>query len=45
MRIIICEDDLSQRQFIQNEIIKHASFNLPSVEIVLAASSVEEVIS
>ena len=30
MRIIICEDDMFQRQFIQDEIIKYASFQLSS---------------
>ena len=28
MRVIICEDDYSQRQFIQNEIKTYASFHL-----------------
>lgn len=45
MRIIICEDDIYQRLFIQNEIIKYASFHLPSVEVVLAASKAEEVLN
>lgn len=45
MRVIICEDNPSQRQFIQSEIIKYASFHLPSVEIVLATSNSEEVIN
>lgn len=45
MRVIICEDDLTQRQFIQNEIIKYANFHLPSVEVVLCASRPDEVIN
>jgi len=45
MRVIICEDDYSQRLFIQNEIIKYASFHLPSIEVGLIASDAEEVIN
>lgn len=45
LRVIICEDDIVQRQFIKNEILINASFHFPSVEVVLAASNGEEVIS
>lgn len=45
LRVIICEDDIAQRQFIKNEILKNASFHSPSVEVVLATSNGEEVIS
>ncbi|MBX8942730.1 LytTR family DNA-binding domain-containing protein [Lysinibacillus sp. OL1_EC] len=45
MRVIICEDDYSQRQFIQNEIKTYASFHLPSIEIALIASNAEDVVN
>lgn len=45
MRVIICEDDYSQRSFIQNEIINYASFHLPGVEVALTAGSAEEVVN
>lgn len=45
LKIIICEDDLVQRQFILNEIIKYSTFHLSSVEVVLSASKPEEVLN
>ncbi|AHN24005.1 response regulator transcription factor [Lysinibacillus sphaericus] len=45
MRVIICEDDISQRQFILNEIVQYANFHLPGTEVVLCASSGAEVLS
>lgn len=45
MKVIICEDDLSQRQLIEHEVIKYTTFHLPSVEVVLCASNAEEVIN
>lgn len=45
MRVIICEDDLSQRQFILTEIVQYADFHLPGVEVVLCASSGIEVLN
>ena len=44
MKIIICEDDRAQRQFIQHEISKNTCVHFPGSEVVLAASSGEEVI-
>lgn len=45
MRVIICEDDYSQRTFIKNEITKYASFHLPSIEIALIAARAEDVVN
>lgn len=45
MKILICEDEFQQRQFIQNIIRKYAIFHLPGVEIVLCASRPEEILS
>lgn len=45
MRVIICEDDYSQRIFIKNEITKYASFHLPSIEITLIAARAEDVVN
>jgi two-component system, LytTR family, response regulator AgrA len=45
LKVIICEDDLEQRQFLQNVIRRYSSFHLPSIEIALCASTPEEVIS
>lgn len=44
MKVIICEDNLEQRRFIQNEIVKYSSFHLPGVEITLCASRSDEVL-
>ena len=45
MRIIICEDDISQRQYILTEIVQYANFHLPGIEVVLCASSGAEVLN
>lgn len=45
MRVIICEDDLSQRQSILTEIVQYANFHIPGVEVVLCASSGAEVLN
>lgn len=45
MRIVICEDDISQRQYILNEIVQYANFHLHGVEVVLCASSGAEVLN
>lgn len=45
MRVIICEDDITQRQFILNEITQYANFHLQGIEVVLCASSGDEVLS
>lgn len=43
MRVIICEDDIRQKQFLHKEIMNYASFHEPSIEVVLCTSTPEEV--
>lgn len=43
MRVIICEDDIRQKQFLHNEIMNYASFHEPSIDVVLCTSSPDEV--
>lgn len=45
MRVIICEDDLSQRQSILTNIVQYANFQIPGIEVVLCASSGVEVLN
>ena len=45
MRVIICEDDLSQRQSILTDIVQYANFHIPGIEVVLCASSGVEVLN
>lgn len=45
IKIIICEDNHIQRKFIHNEISKYIMFHLPESEIVLSASSGEEILN
>lgn len=45
MRIILCEDDDLQRNFLHKTITNYALFHEPSIEIVLSASQPDEVLS
>lgn len=45
MKVIICEDNPIQKEFINKEIVNYASFHEPSVEVVLCASTPDEVLS
>ncbi|WP_019395597.1 LytR/AlgR family response regulator transcription factor [Priestia filamentosa] len=45
MKVIICEDEQNQRQFLQSIIMKYAMFHEPSIEVVLSASCPEEVLT
>lgn len=44
MNVVICEDNLEHRQFIQSQIINYAAFHEPSIEIVLSTGKAEEVL-
>ncbi len=43
MRVIICEDDIRQQQFLHKEIMNYASFHEPSIEVVLCTRTPDEV--
>ncbi|URN95314.1 MAG: LytTR family DNA-binding domain-containing protein [Candidatus Pristimantibacillus lignocellulolyticus] len=45
MKVIICEDELEQRQQIHATIINYAMFSEPSIEVVLSASGPNEVLT
>lgn len=45
MKVIICEDNLVQRDFIYKEIKNYANFHEPSIELVLCTSMPDEVLS
>ncbi|MDV6377859.1 LytTR family DNA-binding domain-containing protein [Sporosarcina sp. GW1-11] len=45
MRVIICEDNLVQREFIYKEIMNYTSFHEPSIELVLCTNTPDEVLS
>lgn len=45
MRVILCEDDDLQRQFLHKTITTYSLFHEPSIEIVLSASQPDEVLS
>lgn len=43
MRVIICEDEIRQQQFLHKEIMNYASFHEPSIEVVLCTNTPDEV--
>ncbi|WP_317645172.1 LytTR family DNA-binding domain-containing protein [Sporosarcina sp. GW1-11] len=43
--MIICEDNLVQREFIYKEIMNYTSFHEPSIELVLCTNTPDEVLS
>lgn len=45
MKVIICENEPSQRKFLQNEIIKYSTFHESSIELVLSTSDPNDVLS
>lgn len=45
VKVIICEDNNRQRQFLHSQITNYATFHEPSIEIVLSASDPEEVLT
>ncbi|WP_153732825.1 LytR/AlgR family response regulator transcription factor [Sporosarcina obsidiansis] len=45
MRVVICEDNLVQKEFIYKEIMNYASFHEPSIEVVLCTSTPDEVVT
>ncbi|EGQ26269.1 LytTR family DNA-binding domain-containing protein [Mammaliicoccus sciuri] len=45
MRVIICEDNPVQKEFIYKEIMNYASFHEPSIEVVLCTSTPDDVLT
>lgn len=45
MKVILCEDNRVQREFIHQEIMNYASFHEPSIEVVLCTNSPTEVLT
>lgn len=45
MKIIICEDNNTHRQFLYSQIMNYAAFHEPSIEIALCVSNPEEVLT
>ncbi|SDZ68253.1 two-component system, AgrA family, response regulator AgrA [Evansella caseinilytica] len=45
MKVIICENEVQQRKFLQSVIFNYAMFSEPSIEVVLSASQPEEVLA
>lgn len=45
MRVLLCEDDIQQRQFLQTVISKYIQNDESNIELVLSASKPEEVLS